>query len=288
MNVLIVCLQGMTSRVMAQKMTELAKKKADNYVFKAAGYLYVQDQAGWADIILVTPQARAYAKGIKAGLQGMGLQIYQLSAFNEAFNNIPETYEMICRLISGRRDDRICLTGKELARLTKEAALVYLFAAALAGAIYFLYRATGLKDYHVVGRQLELLEAIFAALYLGYGFAGMAGGPRRYYMMVALSALLAFSPYMTREAYVEMETIRFGVFVIRNQFAFPVGLGYIPLVLAMLSLYHVTAFVYERHQRKKEGYVETLGIYRFGTLVSTVSVLTGQMLLRALLVCLFG
>ena len=57
-NVVIVCIQGVTSSVMAKRLNTLAEQKNENYVFKAVSVSDIKDYLEDSDYILLTPQIK--------------------------------------------------------------------------------------------------------------------------------------------------------------------------------------------------------------------------------------
>lgn len=99
MNILIVCIQGMTSGVMANRLNDLAEEKQEEYRFKACGWSRVGDNISWADVCLITPQAKGYLDVIEPLLSKNQIRCIQVSTLDLAFNRIPYTYENIVYLV---------------------------------------------------------------------------------------------------------------------------------------------------------------------------------------------
>ena len=58
-KVIIVCIQGVTSSVMAKKLNILAKQKNENYEFQAVSVADIHDYLDESDYVLLTPQVKS-------------------------------------------------------------------------------------------------------------------------------------------------------------------------------------------------------------------------------------
>lgn len=99
MNILIICIQGMTSGVMAKRLNELASEKNENYHFKACGWSHVSENLKWSDVCLITPQARGYLDVIQPMLTTNKIRTILVKSTDLSFNRISDTYENILFLV---------------------------------------------------------------------------------------------------------------------------------------------------------------------------------------------
>lgn len=99
MNILIVCIQGMTSGVMANRLNEIANEKKGNYTFRACGWTKVNEHLNWADIAILTPQVKGYLNIIIPQLEHHQIKNIQVGSTDLSFNRILTTYENLIYLV---------------------------------------------------------------------------------------------------------------------------------------------------------------------------------------------
>ena len=57
-NILIICIQGLTSGILARKLNMIAEERNEAYSFLSAGIADAEKHLDWADYLILTPQVR--------------------------------------------------------------------------------------------------------------------------------------------------------------------------------------------------------------------------------------
>ncbi len=60
MNIVIVCVSGMTSSVLARKLNAIAEEKQSNEYFYALGVNTLHEQIEKMDVVLISPQVKVF------------------------------------------------------------------------------------------------------------------------------------------------------------------------------------------------------------------------------------
>lgn len=190
MRILIICLQGLTSRVIARKLSAIAEEKGIRDEYKAIGYQDVSSYREWADIVLLTPQIRTFREAIGEAFSSSDTEIYQLSIFAESFNHVDRLYEEIQRLI--RKDSvnpKSTLNRQELRNMAESVSVLLVFEL-IAGGLLML----ALKLFRYTGSELPVMIKMafwmIALIYTGYLYADIKNEKRKPFMLHSLATVI--------------------------------------------------------------------------------------------------
>lgn len=110
MNILIVCLQGLTSGVMAKELTRMAEEKKDPYVFRACSVHNLEESVSWCDICLLTPQVQSFHASIERIASEHHIPVWSMDSLTLSFNTLPETYQRIVERIQPQKETSSTVT----------------------------------------------------------------------------------------------------------------------------------------------------------------------------------
>lgn len=140
MNILIVCIQGMTSGVMAKRLNEIAKEKNEDFSFRACGWAKVNENLRWADVGVLTPQVKGFLDVITPQFEQYNIPCIQVSTLDISFNRIPNTYENITFLVRPKPrntlKERVREIAPEILFIFLVCSIFHLFAVLTSGWIY--------------------------------------------------------------------------------------------------------------------------------------------------------
>lgn len=190
MRILIICLQGLTSGVIARKLSAIAEEKGIRDEYKAIGYQDVSSYREWADIVLLTPQIRTFRDKIRETFQSTDTEIFQLSMFAESFNHVDKLYEEIQRLVHKNSvNQKSTLNRQESGSLLESVSILMVFEL-IAACILIL----ALRLFGYTGSELPVMIRMafwmIALIYTGYLYADIKNEKRKPFMLHSLATVI--------------------------------------------------------------------------------------------------
>ncbi len=193
MKILIICLQGLTSGLIARKLSAIAEEKGIRDEYKAIGYQDVSSYREWADIVLLTPQIRTFRDKIRETFQSADTEIFQLSIFAESFNHVDKLYEEIQRLVHKNSvNQKSTLNRQESGSLLGSVSILMVFeliAACILIPALRLFGYTG-SELPVMIRMAFWMTAL---VYTGYLYADIKNEKRKPYMLHSVASVITLA-----------------------------------------------------------------------------------------------
>ena len=190
-NVVIVCIQGVTSSVMAKRLNTLAEQKNENYVFKAVSVSDIKDYLEDSDYILLTPQIKNKFNEIDRMSKDYHCEIGILEERSVSFNNIELTYNNLKSII-----EKDCYKISELTALKKTFidVLIFAFIVCCIGTFFYgMYRCTKIMIFYDIYQKTSGVICIYVAYTIGALFAKYLHQSSFIYGSICILTLLAYS-----------------------------------------------------------------------------------------------
>lgn len=211
MKVLIVCIQGLTSGILAQRLTCYAEKEGQGYCFRAASYYDIENILAehWADIVLLTPQVKNELPRIQALFKEQNVSVWVMGETSVGLRDVALDYADIVALIQDKMPQKRspkAFAGQAVLAIL-EASVFALFIWAVGQLFFVAFRVWGQTFFYDLYRHTACLVCLYAGIYLGYRGAVLLRASRRAYMLYSLMAMLLFSSYKTESFYSGLEQI---------------------------------------------------------------------------------
>lgn len=241
MKILIVCIQGLTSGILAKRMTDISHDHGDGHEFRACSQFDLDQYQEWADVILLTTQVRSIAKRVED--QYKKKKVLIISEESMAFSQVNTTYQQILRLISISNNKK--LSWSTFLHVMENTLMLCLILS-IPGWISFMV------DQSIHSPLLtELYEStssvicLYGACICGYYYAKETNQSRMTYVMLGFMSLLAMTPGMYSGDIVISE--REFASIALPDYRFLMLLLYLPLIFISLYCFqHISDFIKAR------------------------------------------
>lgn len=194
MTILIVCIQGLTSGVLATKLNKIAKERDDDYHFKSINYLTVEEEMVSADIIFLTPQVKRQIKNFDNPTFQSNDKIYVLPDISISFDKIDQTYDNIISYIKNSEQDQQKSYQELILNYVSELLIFILLVLGIGAVGYALYKISdSLFLYEIYQKSIQLLP-LFVVLFNANIFSKIVDEKPLLYYVIALIVFLTFLP----------------------------------------------------------------------------------------------
>lgn len=190
-RITIVCIQGVTSSVMARKLNILAKQKKEEYIFKAVSISDINDYLDDSDYILLTPQVKTKFKEIDEMAKDYHCEIGILEERSVSFNNIELTYNNLKSII-----EKDYYEINEFIALKKTIIEVLVFSVMICciGIFFYeIYHYTNIMIFYDIYQKTSGVICIYVAYAIGALFARYLHQSSFIYGSICILTLLAYS-----------------------------------------------------------------------------------------------
>ncbi len=190
-NILIVCIQGLTSGILAGKLNQTAEKNREEYRFLSAGIAEAEKHLDWADYVILTPQVKDRTHSLQENARQNQAVCLTLADTMISFQNIQETYGNITSAIEPEKP------GTDRYRIILiHCALTACIVALSGGVSYLIGRFSGIELFQEFYIRTLGMICLYCSLDLGYRIFeenrenGMTG------FLVSLMILLSLTPFV--------------------------------------------------------------------------------------------
>lgn len=239
MKILIVCIQGLTSGILAKRMTAISHDHGDDHEFRACSQFDLAQYQEWADVILLTAQVKSIRSEIEKKYAG-SKKIFVISEESMSFSQVNTTYQEILHQINASSKVRpVWQIFVNVIRNT----LILCFLLSIPGWI-----AYGVNDLFASSIARDLYEStariicVYGACACGYYYAKEIGENIITYLLIGFLSLLAITPGFTigNIAFAESEFLSMPL----PDYSFLMLLLYLPLILLSLYCYqHISLYI---------------------------------------------
>jgi len=179
---------------MVQHLNEFAAGQKSDFFFRSAGCNDVQEilNTGWADVMLLTPQAKSFEQELRAIADQKGIPTWLLSATDVGVTNVPFVYEAIQRRAMQKRaqTSHFWWISKVMVPVLLLAAVIYL-TGELCRWGYQQWNIDLLNDIYLCTGGIMCL---YVGIYEGYLLAKERQWPKSICTMLSLMGMLLFTP----------------------------------------------------------------------------------------------
>lgn len=194
-RVIIVCIQGVTSSVMARKLNILAKEKNDIYHFIAVGIDDLDQYLVGTNFILLTPQVKSKVNDIQKLIANTTCEVGVIGDSSISFNHIELTYQNLKTIIE-KKDKNLRVTDALIETL-KDAFIPILFIYIVGSIFKSLYSMTENEIFYDIFQRTSGILCVYSAYFIGGTFAKKVHRSSFMYGSVCLLSLFFFSPIFT-------------------------------------------------------------------------------------------
>lgn len=245
MKILIVCIQGLTSGILAKRMTDISHDHGDGHEFRACSQFDLDQYQEWADVILLTTQVRSIAKNTEEKYAEK--KILVISQESMSFNQVSETYAQILHQIS--KKDSIQLTWKTFFNILKNIFLLCTIICIPGWLAWAFLQVSGISLLKAVYESTAKIICLYGACITGYYYAKEMDESKIAYMLMGFMALLALSPGLNTGSITIAEAQE--AFIRLPDYNFLFLFLYIPCVFFFLFCYQkISAFIKDHIYRK--------------------------------------
>jgi len=244
-NILIVCIQGLTSSIMAKKLTMCAQNKGEDFCFKAAGIESMQQYTEWADVILVTPQIETSIQKIENIIGNNEIKIKILAKSTLALGSTEMTYEKIKQAIDGN-------TGRipfgKIVKLLFLDALCFSIVILLCGSLAeIIYVKTQIEIFHEVFVKTAGIACVYISCFLGGRMGHYTNYSKHIFGMIGLSSALMFATANIK--FQGSNSLKFSELAVYASYKW--NLLWIPIMIILLSIFYLIFDITYRWNQKK-------------------------------------
>lgn len=190
-KVIIVCIQGVTSSVMAKKLNILAKQKNENYEFQAVSVADIHDYLDEPDYVLLTPQVKSKFNDIFNMSKDYHCEIGILEESNVSFNNIELTYYNLKSIIE--KENREMSVWSAFKKTCIDILIFCLLLCSIGGLFYELYHYTNIGLFYEVYQKTSGVICLYVAYAMGAFFAKYLHQSSFIYGSACVLTLIAYS-----------------------------------------------------------------------------------------------
>lgn len=190
MKILIVCIQGLTSGILAKRMTDISHDHGDDHEFHACSQFDLQDNQEWADVILLTTQVKAISKEIEEKYSTKKVLI--ISEESMSFNQVEETYVQILHQINEKHT--ASLSWPSIFHILENGFLLCTVISIPGWIALLLYQVSGIEGLKGVYDSTAGVICLYGACITGYYYAKEMDESKIAYMLIGVMSLLAVSP----------------------------------------------------------------------------------------------
>lgn len=228
-NILIICIQGLTSGILARKLNMIAEERNEAYSFLSAGIADAEKHLDWADYLILTPQVRDRMQKAEESAAAHGVKCLILADTMISFQKTVDTYENIVKAISAQQKTADHIT---LGSLTETLVVIApLIAAGLCA--YIISRMTGSTAMKFIYDKTLGVICLYALPALGCCMFRRCSESRMAGLLTGLLVLLSLTPFHEGLVYAE-DAFRVSRRITDIRFWGPV---YLPLYLAAGCLF---------------------------------------------------
>lgn len=192
-NIIIVCIQGVTSTVLARKLNEYAKKEESDYHFKSVSVSKIADYLEDANYILLTPQVKGKVKEIETLTSDYSCELKILLDHEVSFTMIEQTFNNIKSIIETEKtnnDSFIKVIKKILIDICSAAVLITSFGLGFE----LLYLTTQIPWFHELYQLSTGIICLYLSFLIGLFYAKHKDKSQFIYGSVTLLTTLLYSP----------------------------------------------------------------------------------------------
>lgn len=190
-RITIVCIQGVTSSVMARKLNILAKQKKEEYIFKAVSISDINDYLDDSDYILLTPQVKTKFNEIDEMAKDYHCEIGILEERSVSFNNIELTYNNLKSIIE---KDNYEINEFIALKSTFIEVLIFSVMICCIGIFFYeIYHYTNIMIFYDIYQKTSGVICIYVAYAIGALFARYLHQSSFIYGSIGILTLLAYS-----------------------------------------------------------------------------------------------
>lgn len=233
MNILIVCIQGMTSNILAMRLNQIAVNHDEMYRFRSISYMDLKKEMPWADVVLLTPQVRNYTESIESLIEASDIQMWTIRDSALSFNNVNVTYDNIKNIINNHEQEDKTLP--ELIKIVSRNTFIFVAFIVVFGLVNVgLYSLFNLDVFYEVYEKTLGIVSLYGVLYAAYSFSKTKQEEPLTNLIVALATILIVSPLSSKGLlYFPSFTISKSYYLIKY-FSMPWFLLYYPIVIMIL------------------------------------------------------
>lgn len=190
-KVIIVCIQGVTSSIMAKKLNILAKQKNENYTFKAVSVADINDYLDDSDYILLTPQVKTKFNEIFIMSKECHCEIGILEERSVSFNNIELTYNNLKSIIE--KETHEISEWIALKRTIIDVLIFCLLFSSIGRLFYLFYHFTKIALFYEIYQKTSGIICLYVAYVIGALFAKYLNQSSFIYGSICVLTLFAYS-----------------------------------------------------------------------------------------------
>lgn len=189
MKILIVCIQGITSNLLANKLTEYSASK---YEYISVGASDIEKYFTEVDIIVLTPQVKNQYNILSKRKDIYGFKVYKISDNTLSLSNIPNTHNKIVNLIESDKSGIDKSTIYKLNKATLTFLLTYFVLIALLAVFKINFNLNFINEIYTF---ILYCMPFFAILRFGFEFGKLTLTSKGITAMVGLMTFLTFQIY---------------------------------------------------------------------------------------------
>jgi Phosphotransferase system cellobiose-specific component IIB len=239
MKILIVCIQGLTSGILAKRMTEISRERGDNHEFHACSQFDLEKYQEWADVILLTTQVKSIRGAIEKQY-GTAKKIFVISEESMSFSQINSTYQQILHQISNAPVRKPW--WQIFWHVLKNTLILCVLLSLPGWFAYGIHLLTGNAVAEDIYESTAKVICLYGACICGYYYAKETSENEITYIVVGLLSLLAMTPSFTTGNIAAAES-EFLTITVPN-YGFWMLLIYLPfMMLAFYCYQHLALYV---------------------------------------------
>ncbi len=203
MRVMLVCMAGFTTHVLANRLQEYSKSQGSGDTFFACKAGNAGDFLNQIDCLLIAPQAASRCDDLCQEAEARGIPSLRLSEEDLAFARVEHICEMLetVRPCPGDEAGRIHLTGRVLLRILGGTLLICLPILLLALVSGLLWKGTGWEAAHCLWEISGGIFSLYLLFALGYQYGKQTGRGQLACALITLGATLLLMPMNGVETY---------------------------------------------------------------------------------------
>lgn len=245
-NILIVCIQGLTSSIMAKKLTMCTKNHEEAFVFRATSIESIEEYKEWADVILITPQIESSIQKIK-NITGEK-QIKILAKSTLAIGSPEMTYKNIKKILV-EENEKISFINV-LKHLLYDAFYLCLVVLLLGSVCEIFYIKTQMKLFHELYIKSAGVLYFYMACFLGGRMGHYTNESKQIFGMMGLSTVLTFVI-----GNIKLQSDEgWNISLLYKYGSYKLGIVCVPGFIALLSIFYVV-YKFIHRCNKKRNYI---------------------------------
>lgn len=198
-NILIICIQGLTSGILARKLNMTAQQRKQEYSFRSSGVADAEKHMEWADYVILTPQVKDRLAKAEETAEKHGAECLILADTMISFQKTEETYENIVRALGDKKAPSRSDTLHSL--LDTLIMISPLIAAGICAEA--VSKLSGSLIMHEISCRTTGIISLYALPALGYALFRQRGESRMAGLLSGLLVLLVLTPFRHDIAYAE-------------------------------------------------------------------------------------